>query len=312
MFQIKGDRANQLKTYKLLTEILEEPNENLLKKILQNTIQQMKEDPNTAEFGNYFESQFAHNVENWAFCYRLNFGTTSHLERMHAVIKYLCQYGKKLHKLEMALPAVMKFLKEKEIERMVQLQNVKLSSKLAIIHKRHKTALALDKSVIVKVNESTWKLPLMSNAALRDFYQVKNVGALCIDCELRCTDCGTCIHEYICTCDDSAISNNICKHIHLVNIGEKNLTAKTDNDNDGDLLIDNIGVPEDVLIKEFEVSTSKSLDADQVTDMYEQDLQQHKDRLLEEFKITLINVESIEEIQRLKKIIEVATTTMLT
>lgn len=304
MFQIKGDRAKQLKMYKLLTAILEEPNENILKTMLQNTIQQMKENPDTAEFGNYFEGQFAHNVENWAFCYRLNIGTNArHHERMHSVIKYLCQNGKKLKKLEMALPAIMKFLKEKETERIIQLQNGKLSSKLGIIHKRHKTALALDKSVIVKVNESTWKLPLMSNAALREFYQVKKVDAMCIDCEFRCADCGTCIHEYICTCDDSTISNNICKHIHLVNIVEKNLAAETD-DNEGDLLIDNIGVPEEVLIKEFQVSNS----LDQGIDLYEQDLQQQKDQLLEEFKITLSNVESIEELQRLKKKIEDATT----
>ena len=36
------------------------------------------------------------------------------------------------------------------------------------------------------------------------------------DCKLICTGCGSCIHQFSCTCVDSCIKWNMCKHIHLV------------------------------------------------------------------------------------------------
>ena len=33
---------------------------------------------------------------------------------------------------------------------------------------------------------------------------------------MKCVDCDICIHNFVCTCPDSAIKFNICKHIHLV------------------------------------------------------------------------------------------------
>jgi len=36
------------------------------------------------------------------------------------------------------------------------------------------------------------------------------------DCQIQCQDCLSCIHCYTCSCIDSAIKWNMCKHIHLV------------------------------------------------------------------------------------------------
>ncbi|CAI6375492.1 unnamed protein product [Macrosiphum euphorbiae] len=43
-------------------------------------------------------------------------------------------------------------------------------------------------------------------------------------CSLPCTICKTCFHDFICSCHDHCIRNNMCKHIHAV--GMYNLSSE--------------------------------------------------------------------------------------
>lgn len=46
-------------------------------------------------------------------------------------------------------------------------------------------------------------------------YTIEKIEIGC-DCLLRCEECKICIHEYVCSCIDSAIQFNMCKHIHYL------------------------------------------------------------------------------------------------
>ena len=66
---------------------------------------------------------------------------------------------------------------------------------------------------IIKSDEcNVWKV-LSKNKT--EFYEVRKDNDTC-SCDLRCYECKMCIHSYICSCPDSAIQFNMCKHIHLV------------------------------------------------------------------------------------------------
>jgi len=46
-------------------------------------------------------------------------------------------------------------------------------------------------------------------------YTVNRLKISC-ECQIQCQDCLSYIHCYTCSCIDSAIKWNMCKHIHLV------------------------------------------------------------------------------------------------
>lgn len=48
-----------------------------------------------------------------------------------------------------------------------------------------------------------------------EIYFIQETSKMC-DCKLICTDCLICIHNFTCSCIDSSIKYNICKHIHLL------------------------------------------------------------------------------------------------
>lgn len=87
----------------------------------------------------------------------------------------------------------------------------KISDKLKNIRKRHNNSKNLDSALLTKVDYG-WKLP---SATSFEIYMIQENKKSC-DCQLICSECDICIHRYRCSCLDSAIKFNMCKHIHLV------------------------------------------------------------------------------------------------
>ena len=46
----------------------------------------------------------------------------------------------------------------------------------------------------------------------------KRPATNCTDssCQVKCSECNICIHQYVCNCPDSLIQSTICKHVHLL------------------------------------------------------------------------------------------------
>lgn len=64
-------------------------------------------------------------------------------------------------------------------------------------------------------NEKGCDVPSLSSNN-QEIYNIQELMQTNCDCQLRCTDCEICIHRYSCSCIDSSIKWNLCKHIHLV------------------------------------------------------------------------------------------------
>ncbi|XP_050514453.1 uncharacterized protein LOC126889821 [Diabrotica virgifera virgifera] len=168
---------------------------------------------NTQEFGQYFQKYYLHNMESWAYCYRLHAGinTNMSIERMHQTIKYLYLNGRQVRRLDKTINILIKLIKDKLFERLITLNKGKISSKLRELRKRHKTSLNLDMDTIV-MSEMGWEIP---SSSTNDIYLVQKNKPSC-DCQLVCDLCQSCLHSYSCTCLDNSIRWNMCKHIHLV------------------------------------------------------------------------------------------------
>lgn len=83
--------------------------------------------------------------------------------------------------------------------------------KIKELRKRHKTSLTLETSCIIST-ENGWNI--MSSKNL-EMYTIEQYDNKCT-CQLSCIECGCCIHKYRCSCIDSVIKWNMCKHIYLL------------------------------------------------------------------------------------------------
>ncbi|GFY69021.1 MULE domain-containing protein [Trichonephila inaurata madagascariensis] len=71
---------------------------NLMKQFIEDLLN----DPDTSEFGKYFQQNYAQRPEKWAYCYRkdLDINTNIYLESLHKKIKYHYFDGKHVKRLD--------------------------------------------------------------------------------------------------------------------------------------------------------------------------------------------------------------------
>lgn len=170
------------------------------------------ESPETIEFGKYFEL-YANKPELWAYCFRLHsrLNTNMHLERMHRTIKYLYLNAKFTKRLDRAISAIMKFVRDKTFERLIVIHKGKVCTKLSDLRQRHKNSESLDITKVVQT-ETGWIVPSTSG---KELYVIEESQTECF-CQLVCGQCSACIHQFTCSCLDNSVKWNMCKHVHLV------------------------------------------------------------------------------------------------
>jgi len=99
----------------------------------------MLNDPDTKEFGDYFNMYYVNKVKQWVYYYRKNLGVNCnmHLESMHKTIKYHYLNGFKVQRLDKCIMVLRRFTRDKKVERMVKLTKGKSTSRINGIKKRH-------------------------------------------------------------------------------------------------------------------------------------------------------------------------------
>lgn len=145
---------------------------------------------------------------------------------MHRTIKHIYLSGKFVKRLDKSIGAIMKFVRDKLYERLIVLHKGKVCTKLSILRRRHKKSEDLDLSTVVQVSNTSW---LVSSSSRPETYEIEQLKTNC-NCMLVCDECQVCIHYYSCTCLDSAIRWNMCKHIHLVGRFVKQYSNLADNE----------------------------------------------------------------------------------
>lgn len=138
---------------------------------------------------------------------------------MHKTIKYFYLEGKVVKRLDKGITAVLKYIRDKIVTRIIKITKGVNNSHIQDIHKRHRTALISDFKVIL-IETSVWLL--QSNDV--DYVVTKRGNNSCtvLNCQLKCSFCYVCIHEYECTCPDYYIRASICKHIHYLKLNTDN------------------------------------------------------------------------------------------
>lgn len=181
--------------------------------MLINFLSSLLSNEDTIEFGLYFQDYYSNNTNAWAYCYRINSGinTNMFIERMHRTLKYIYLGGKVNKRLDKAVNILMKFVRDKLFDRLIVINKGKLTTKIKIIRDRHRASQTLDCSSVCQTDMG-WQVPSSSS---RCIYIVEERQPTC-SCKLICSDCQVCFHRFSCTCLDSSIKWNMCKHVHLV------------------------------------------------------------------------------------------------
>ncbi|XP_046666128.1 uncharacterized protein LOC124357989 isoform X1 [Homalodisca vitripennis] len=214
---LKKIRSKEKKdaTFKILQTLLQERDINTFHTLLEGALKQLDSEQHTSAFSNYFNDYFVknHRFKLWAYCYRMSAGinTNMSIESFNKVLKYFYLEGKKVQSLDETLCALINFIRDKLFDCLIKLEKSKVVTKLQILRRRHIESYEIaDCNMITLENE--WQV-LSSKA--QEFYSVKKVKN-CNCCVLLCPHCNSCFHEYICSCMDNSIKNNMCIHIHLV------------------------------------------------------------------------------------------------
>lgn len=174
-------------------------------------------DPDTTDFAEYFKNNYSNNTYSWAYCFRLHSGlnTNMHIERMHKPITYIYFNGQKVKRLDKAIHEIQKFVRDRLFNRLIVLNKGKLSNKLKELRERHKTSEKLSSNLVAK-NGNSWDITSSSPGCFDVYIIQQNENSFPCNCKLICTECNVCIHRYSCTCIDSCIRWNMCKHVHLL------------------------------------------------------------------------------------------------
>ncbi|XP_050311306.1 uncharacterized protein LOC126746925 [Anthonomus grandis grandis] len=210
-------REKQVAVYKKLRTLLQETDKNAFSTMISAFLTNLSEDQDTTDFANYFEKYYTQNIASWAYCYRMDTGinTNMHIENMHRSIKYIYLNGKINKRLDYAIYILMKFVRDKLFNRLIVLNKGKVSSKLKELRIRHKTSETLNVSSVI-VNKNGWVIP---SSSTNDLYQIEERQIDC-NCKLVCSQCqNKYIHRYTCSCLDSSIKWNMCKHIYTFYAG---------------------------------------------------------------------------------------------
>nr|XP_023028933.1 uncharacterized protein LOC111517119 isoform X1 [Leptinotarsa decemlineata] len=213
--------------YQQLHALLQEEDIEAFPNMLETFLNNMFENKETLEFGNYFLTYYVNQVEAWAYCYRLNsnFDANMDVERMHHTMKHIFLKSNSSKKLDKTIFAILKFVREKLLEQLTTIRKGKLSSKLKDLRLRHDKSQKLDQNSVAKM-ENGWEV---SSSTKQEMYFVEQKKLEC-DCKIICPECNVCLHQYSCTCIDSSVRCNMCKHIHLVCRYEKQLSGEKEDE----------------------------------------------------------------------------------
>ncbi len=170
------------------------------------------------QFSKYFQQEWASKPELWAYCYRKGLGINTNMavEAFHRAFKYGYLKGKINKRVDSCLINLLKYIRDKSFDRVVKLTKGKSTHKIKLIKDRHNKSKSLPVTLIKEDSDTRWLVESGTNDEIT--YTVFKQANECLDmaCQLKCSQCNICVHQYICDCPDSLIHNTICKHIHLI------------------------------------------------------------------------------------------------
>lgn len=220
--------------YKGCRVLLDTPDEEEFPALMRGFIDLCKSDPDTADFGKYFEEKYATRAEAWAMSKRKRIGLTTnmYLEALHKKIKYIFLDGRKNRRVDKLVAALVKLSRGLVCQRIVRHIKKKPTRRMEAITIRHKKHQEVKLAMISMTSENSWTV--QSNLMTRGPYKVQiNPTKECDNCPLNCPICKLCVHQISCSCLDYEFRLSFCKHAHACIMTTDIPQSKTNRDNSG-------------------------------------------------------------------------------
>ena len=201
--------------YKMLRIVLQETDKLKFQDYLDQLLEQL---PSLSpEFYEYFRREWSNKTEIWAYCFRLGLGINTNMlvEAFHRVFKYNYLKGKANKRVDKCVVNLLKYVRDKYFERVIKLTKGKSCHKQRLIQDRHNRSRAMSTEAVEMLDDLKWKVRGQNG---KNTYIVVKQATNCTDssCQVKCSECNICIHQYVCNCPDSLIQSTICKHVHLL------------------------------------------------------------------------------------------------
>uniref|UniRef100_A0A1X7TQ09 SWIM-type domain-containing protein n=1 Tax=Amphimedon queenslandica TaxID=400682 RepID=A0A1X7TQ09_AMPQE len=150
------------------------------------------------------------------------------VEAFHRKLKTVYFEKKQNCRVDKLLFTLLKISRDLILEAMRKDEIGKRTHRKCEIRKRCQTAIVMKNSGVAAsfLSENTWNVRSCSNNAV---YTVHLSKESC-DCQLKCPNCGACVHMYVCSCVDHAVHYTVCKHTHLVHMQLHNDRQKIVNE----------------------------------------------------------------------------------
>ncbi|KAE9523016.1 hypothetical protein AGLY_016647 [Aphis glycines] len=226
--KIKNKEKRELVKKSLYVLATDVENEGEFEVNLQIFLNELQEDEDTWMFYTYFRTNYINKKKCWAFCYRKHTGlnTNMHLENLHKKIKYTYLDGKIYIRLDKAIHKLFDLMRDVMFKRIIKIAKNKTTEKIRRIRDGHSKSLKIEDSYVSQDSENQCIWFVTSNKDPSHTYKVENLKKMCIEnvCPLQCRTCNVCVHTYQCSCIDSRVYLNICKHIHKIGASRINET----------------------------------------------------------------------------------------
>ena len=213
------NRSDQIEIYHQLRLLLTELDKSKFRLCLQHFITEVSQ--KQKKFFSYFQMHYTTRLDQWAYAYRCHttVNTNMHLETFHRTLKVVYLQHKQNRRIDYLVTTLLKLARDKIFERFRKLEKGKQSHRICEINKRHKKAIQMQASGFkeTQLSINQWKVPSQSSQDTQ--YIVTKVLSQC-ECPLRCSTCNTCFHMYTCTCLDATIHCTVCKHVHMICLGD--------------------------------------------------------------------------------------------
>jgi len=216
--KVKGSMELKAVMYKTVRSLMEMTDKDQFHVKMSQFLHAAKEDEKTQDFANYFENEYAHRPEMWAYSYRLGLKVhhNMHLEAMHRVIKHVHLQGRKVKRLDKSIHALLRFLRQKMSDRLLKLHRGKWTKHVRGIRRRHNLSSNIPMEKSTCLEENMVYTVEGANDVQYTVRQSPTMPHVSDTCPLACRECNACVHSFSCTCLDSALRNTICKHIHFI------------------------------------------------------------------------------------------------
>ncbi|VEN46173.1 unnamed protein product [Callosobruchus maculatus] len=212
------DTEKRSLVYKTLKVLLRIDDSNTFNTALTKFMGDLMADHDTLKFAKYFQAHYCNRIELWAYCYRQHLGinTNMYLESLHKTLKYYYLEGKKVKRLDRTIHAIMKFARDCLFKRILKITKNAATMRIKNIQVAHTNSQAICSEMVKSLKINEWLV--QSSKCAEQEYIVQKVQENCLikDCPIKCCKCKICVHIYKCSCMDSVIKFNICKHIHAV------------------------------------------------------------------------------------------------